>query len=131
MKRLPFFCVVALLGAAVSAPAQFSIEASIGRNVRGSVAVGQHDGHRHVVAREPVRRTQHSAPVVIHGHWKTVCEEVFVPGCWREEHVPPTYGWVYGSCGHAHWGIVDAGGCRKIWVPGHYETRTRSVWVAC
>lgn len=128
MKRLPLFCVVALLGAAVSAPAQFSVSASIGRNVRGSVSVGHHDHHRHV-AREPVRRLPHSSHS--HGHWQTVCEQVLVPGCWREEHVPPTYGWVHDSCGHRHWGIVDHGGCRRVWVPARYETRHRRVWVGC
>lgn len=49
MMRFPLFCVVALLGAAVSAPAQISVEGRIGRHVIGQVVVGQRDhdhGHR-------------------------------------------------------------------------------------
>jgi hypothetical protein len=131
MKRLPLFGVVALLGAAVSAPAQFSVEARIADNVRGSVTFGEHAGHRHAVSREPVRRMSHAAPFEVRGHWETICEQVLVPGCWREEHVPPTYGWVYGSCGHRHWDVIDRGGCRRIWVPAHYETCSRRIWVGC
>lgn len=127
MKQLPLFCVVALLGAAVSAPAQVSIEARLGRLVRGSVAVGHrevHSGHSH---REPERRVS-AAP---RGHWETRCEQVLVPGYWSEEHVPPTYGWITDACGHTRWGVVDRGGCRRIWVPARWETRSRQVWVAC
>jgi len=131
MKRVSLFCVVALLGAAVSAPAQFPLEARIADNARGRVTAGQHASHRHAVVREPLRRMPHAAPVAVHGHWETVCEQVFVPGCWREEHVPPTYGWVHSSCGHRHWGLIDRGGCRRIWVPAHHETRSRRVWVGC
>lgn len=146
MKRLPLFCVVALLGAAVSVPAQVSIEGRLGRNVRGSVTVdvgGRHDrdrdrGHdsfrdrdhdRYRSHNEPVRR--HHVPVPVRGHWETVCEQVLVPGYWRDEHVPPTYGWVRNHCGRLEWGMVDPGGCRKVWVPAHYEHRSRRVWVGC
>ena len=125
MKRFQLFCVVALLGAAVSAPAQISIEGRLGNLVRGTVVLGHHDhrGHNHRSA--PVRR----APVH-QGHWQTVCEQVLVPGYWHEQHVPPTYGWIY-HCGHSHWGIVDRGGCRRVWVPARWETRSRRVWVPC
>lgn len=126
MKRFPLFCVAALLGVAVSAPAQISFEGRIGRHVRGSVVVGHrdHHDHRHYA---PVRRM----PAPPRGHWKTVYEEVLVPGYWREEHVPPTYGWIVESCGHRRWGMVAPGGCRRVWVPARYETRARQVWVAC
>jgi hypothetical protein len=136
MKRYLLICVVALLGAAVSAPAQIAIQGKLGNLVRGSVVLG-HDhnhghnhGHNHRhnhghVKIVPVRR----APV--HGHWETRCEQVLVPGYWHEEHVPPTYGWTYDHCGHRHWGIVDPGGCRRVWVSARWETKTRRVWVPC
>jgi len=127
--KFPLFCVVALLGAAVSAPAQVSIQGRIGRHVQGSVSIGRADHHGRHAHREPIRRLPVRSPV--HGHWQTVCEQVLVPGCWREEHVPPTYGWVYDSCGHRYWDIVDHGGCRRVWVPPRYEHQNRRIWVPC
>ena len=135
MMRFPLLCVVALLGAAVSAPAQISIEGRIGRHVVGQVVVGHgghrdHGGHKHRDARRvtpPARRV----PAPAHGHWTSVEEQHLVPGYWQEQHVPPTYGWIVDSCGHRRWGIVDAGGCRRVWVPARWETRTRRVWVPC
>jgi hypothetical protein len=133
MMRFPLLCVVALLGAAVSAPAQISIEAKIGRHVLGQVVVGQRDhdhGRSHRDSRRyepPVRRVQ----VVPRGHWDTVQEQYLVPGYWDEQHVPPTYGWLVDSCGHRRWAMVDAGGCRRVWVPARWETRCRRVWVPC
>lgn len=145
--RFPLLSVAALLVAAVSAPAQLSIDAKLGRNIRGGVVLsghnhGNHNNHvdrRHngVVSdnrdyrapRDSYRRCPPPAP---RGHWETVHEQVLVPGYWHDEHVPATYGWIYDSCGHRHWGLIDAGGCRRVWVPARYETRCRQVWVpAC
>ena len=127
MMRLPLFCVVALLGAAVSAPAQISVEGRIGRHVRGNVVLDRHDNHGARARCEPVR----VLPAPPHGRWTTVSECVLVPGYWSEEHVPPTYGWITDPCGHARWAMVDSGGCRRVWVPARYETRSRRVWVPC
>jgi hypothetical protein len=117
--------LAAALAAAVSAPAQISIEARFGRHPRATVKVGGHHHHDHHHHCEPVRRP------VQRGRWETVEEQCLVPGYWRDEHVPPTYGWIVDSCGHRHWGIVDRGGCRRVWVPARWETRSRRVWVAC
>jgi hypothetical protein len=138
MMRLPLLSVAALVMAAVSAPAQVTVEAKLGRSIRGAVTVGSpvhHDhGHRHgerggrrhePIRRVPAPRHEH------HGHWRTVDEQVLVPGYWREEHVPPTYGWIHDACGHRRWGVVDPGGCRRVWVPARWETRCRQVWVPC
>lgn len=142
MMRFPLFCVVALLGAAVSAPAQFSIEGRIGRHDRGSVRLvvggGDHDVRSHRGHAEPVRCLPVPRPVFHpapcpppRGHWETVCEQVLVPGYWQEQHVPPTYGWIRGHCGRLEWGMVDPGGCRQVWVPPRYEQQSRRVWVPC
>jgi hypothetical protein len=133
MKRFPLFCVVALLGAAVSVPAQVSIEGRIGRHVRGTVVIGHRDhrDHRDTHERRPHREPVLRVPAPPRGHWKTVYDEVLVPGYWHEEHVPPTYGWIQDRCGHRRWGMVDKGGCRRVWVPARYETRARQVWVGC
>ena len=131
MKRFPILCVAAALAA--MAPAQkLSIEGRIGRAISGSVMVGSDHGHRHShrhrghVHVEPVLR----APAR-HGHWKTVYEEVLVPGYWSDQHVPATYGWIYESCGHRRWGIVAPASCTRVWIPARYETRSRQVWVPC
>ena len=136
MKRIPFLVLAALLGAAVSAPAQVVIEGRLGRHLRGAVVIGnQHDrGHDHGRSHrgrdrdcnEPIRRAP--AP---RGHWQTVEEQYLVPGYWDEQHVPPTYGWIHDHCGRRHWGIIDHGGCRRVWVPARWETRCRQVWVTC
>jgi hypothetical protein len=147
MMRLSLLSMAAVMVAAVSAPAQITVDAKLGRSIRGAVTVGSpaHHGHGHHDRRdhrghdhrhdhrgrhEPIRR----APAPHHGHhghWRTVEEQVLVPGFWRDEHVPPTYGWIHDSCGHRRWGIVDAGGCRRVWVPARWETRCRKVWVPC
>lgn len=126
MKHFPMLVVAAVVAAAVSAPAQVSIEGRLGRHIHASVIVdGRAPHHRDV--REQVRRY----PVRQRGHWDTVHEQVLVPGYWREDHVPPTYGWITNHCGHRHWGMVDPGGCRRVWVPARWETRCRQVWVSC
>lgn len=125
MKRFPFFLVAALLGLAVSASAQRVIlEGQVGRSNRGSVVIdagrgGRFDHHEGRRSRAP------------RGHWETVHEQVLVPGYWHDEHVPPTYGWICDPCGRRRWGIVDPGGCRRVWVPARWETRCRRVWVSC
>jgi hypothetical protein len=119
MKHFPI-SVLAVALAAAAAPAQLRIEGNLGRHIRGVVNIGAGHEHRH----------DHRGPVS-RGHWETVHEQVLVPGYWREEHVPPTYGWISDRCGHRHWGVVDAGGCRRVWVPDRWETRCRQVWVRC
>ena len=135
MMRLPLFCVAALLGAAVSAQTRISVEGQIGRHIRGGVVVGARHDHGDHHQRDHHQHGRHHRPILRapepRGHWKTVCEEVLVPGYWREDHVPPTWGWIVDSCGHRRWGVVDHGGCRRVWVPARYETRTRQVWVPC
>ena len=147
MMRLPLLSVAAVLLAAVSVPAQIHVEGRLGRHVRGAVTLGGdargHHDHRHRHHdhdhRRPVARhrggrhdhVEHSRRVLPSGHWHTVEEKVLVPGHWHEQHVPPTYGWIHDGHGHRCWGIVDAGGCRRVWVPARWEIRTRRVWVPC
>src|SRR5687767_12569972 len=142
MIKLPLVCVAAVLAAAVSAPAQVSIEGRLGRSVRGEVTLGRdagHHNHRDSRGNRPVLRdhrdhrdrrndSRHGHDHHSHGRWETVHEQVLVPGYWREDHVPATYGWITEPCGHRYWGIVDQGGCRRVWVPARWETRCRQVW---
>lgn len=126
--RLPHV-VAALLLAAVSLPAQFSIEARFGRHVGAVVRLADCAPRRAPCPpARPVFDDRHERH---HGHWQTVSEQVLVPGYWREEHVPPTYGWTVDHCGCRRWTMIDPGGCRRVWVPERWETRTRQVWVRC
>ncbi|MBL8753228.1 MAG: hypothetical protein JNK15_08000 [Planctomycetes bacterium] len=133
MMRFPLFPVAAVLLAAVPADAQISLEAKLGRHLRGSIVVQDH-GVDHGPSRgsRGHRDSRPCPPPAPRGHWETVHEQVLVPGYWKDEHVPATYGWIYSSCGHRHWGLIDRGGCRRVWVPDRWETRCRQVWVpAC
>jgi len=132
MRHLPH-AVAALLLAAVSLPAQWSIEARIGRSLGTAIRVAD-CAPRHRAPCPPVRRVFddcHDRHDRQRGHWQTVSEQFLVPGYWRDEHVPPTYGWVVDHCGCRRWAMVDPGGCRRVWVPDRWETRTRQVWVRC
>lgn len=140
MKTLPLLTLLAALAAAVEAPSQVSVDARLGRNPRVAVNVGtptrghqlgHYVDHRvnHRVGRDACRPVLRApAP---RGYWQTIEEPFLVPGYWHTEHVPPTYGWLCDPCGHRYWGVVDPGGCRQVWVPARWETRTRQVWVSC
>lgn len=125
MMRIPTV-LVALIGLSLTLPAQHSHGSKFGQFLRGAASVlapvppmpfaPRPAGHMHGHQR---------------GHWQTIQEQVLVPGYWQEQHVPPTYGWIVQPCGRRVWGIVDQGGCRRVWVPARWETRTRQVWVVC
>jgi hypothetical protein len=115
--------MMALLGLAAFAPAQFRIEGSLGRHIQ----VGLQLGARCAPRDRSDCDDRHSR----RGRWEMVCEQVWVEGYWHEEHVPARYGWICDPCGHRHWGIVEPEHCHRVYVPGHYETRQRRVWVRC
>lgn len=139
MKALPLSALAALCAAffSLDVAAQSRIEARPGlrvspRLVTGAVQVGHDHGRGSNRGRGSDRNRGFEDRSRSHGgHWETVCEQVLVPGYWTEQHVPPSYGWIYSSCGHRQWGLIDRGGCRRIWVPARYETRHRQVWVRC
>lgn len=64
-----------------------------------------------------------------HGHYVTRCEQVLVPGYWGLQYHAATYGWVYDSCGHRSWGVLQAAHHDRVWFPARYETQSRQVWV--
>lgn len=86
---------------------------NVGRILNSTpVRVGLGGGHRHG-----------------HGHWVTRCEQVLVPGYWDQQFHAATYGWVYDSCGHRSWGVLEAAHYDRVWIPARYETQNRRVWV--
>ena len=64
-----------------------------------------------------------------HGHYVTRCEQVLVPGYWALQYHAAAYGWVYDSCGHRSWGVLEAAHHDRVWFPARYETQSRQVWV--
>jgi hypothetical protein len=138
MFRATMITVAALMGLAVSAPAQLHVEAQLGRHVRATADVGgvRFDGRGRVEPRGREYRpfADHRAPVRFErptGYWRTITEEVWVPGYFRQEYVPATYGWIVDSCGRRSYEVIAPACTREIWVPGRFECRTRQVFVRC
>jgi len=110
--------VLSLLGVAAAAPAQLRIEGFFGHHVTLAASFGDFYRPRPVCEAPP------------RGHWETVCEQVLVPGYWREECVPARFGWVRDHCGRSVWGVIEPEHTARIWVPACYRTEHRRVWVA-
>ena len=106
---MKYAIALALLGLAASAPAQVRVEGSLGRRVQVGVEIAGH--HHGDVHRSGVRHydPHYNGRYAHRGHWQTECYRVWIPGYWQE----------CGGFGH------------RYWVTGHYETRSRCVWVRC
>ena len=101
-----------LIGLTFPAPAQVHVQAHLGKHVAVGLQLGPH--------------VETCAPT---GYWREVTERVWVEGPCRQVYHAPVYGWRRDHCGHRHWTIVRAGWTETIRSPGHYEYRTRRVWV--
>jgi hypothetical protein len=69
------------------------------------------------------------ARVWVAGRYETRCERVWVPGCTRQEWVPPCYEGRFDPCGRRIQVLVRAGHWRTIQEPGRHELREVQVWV--
>ena len=141
MNQLTHF-FVAMLGLAALASAQARHEGSPTCRVRNATAAPV--AHRSVaaVSRHPARvvsrgpayrlrsngRARSRCGTTRGGFYRTIQYQVWVPGYYLTESVPPRYGWVHGRCGASHWGLVEAAYTRRVYVPGRYETQSRRVW---
>ena len=105
-----------------TAPAQVFVQARLGRHVAVGADLGalfhRHHHHHH-----------HHHGNRAGGHWQTISERVWVPGCTRTVHHPAVYGWITDQCGRRRWGIVAPARCETIQEPGRWEHRERRVWV--
>jgi hypothetical protein len=122
------FALVAASGLFLSstAPAQLHVHARLGRHFSvGADVGGLLHGHRHRHHHYDHGHHQHG------GHWQTITERVWVPGCTRTIHHPAVYGWITDNCGRRRWGIVAPARCETIQEPGRWECRERRVWVRC
>jgi hypothetical protein len=79
--------------------------------------------------RVAVRASLDLGPRVHHGRWVLQRERVWVPGCRRLIHVPARWGYRYDSCGRRVRVLISPARERIVEEPGHWEWRTRRVWV--
>jgi hypothetical protein len=100
-----------------AAPAQVHVHARLGRHFSIGADLGGF-GHRHHHRRAS-------------GHWQTIHERVWVPGCSRTVYHPAVYGWIYDRCGHRTWGVITPARTELVQEPGRWECRERRVWVPC
>lgn len=123
------FMNAALTVALVSAPAwahgaSVSVRAQTPYNFYvPNVAVGEpyghypHQGHHH--------HGKHCQYVP--GRYETVYQQVWVPGYYRTEYVPPVY--KHKTVHGVTFTVLVANGYHtNVWVPGHYTTKTYKVW---
>jgi len=122
--RLPRILLTLALatGASTTAQAQ-EWRLSLGKRL-GHGAIRLDLGSRGSAFRD-VRSTCSPAP----GHYEVVEERVWVECCWERVWVPERYETWVDSCGRFHRRLVCAGHYETVRGPGHYETRTRRVWV--
>ena len=154
MKRLPMM-LAALLGVAVSAPAQRTrapqarkhaaaqVRPVSGSAYRAGQATARYRPARGVAASRSglrsargvvagsldVRLRGSSSGVAGCGRWVTRTQQVLVPGHWGRRYVPATHGWVLDVGGLRLWGILTPAGYQDVWVPARYETQRRRVWL--
>ncbi|MGA1606333.1 MAG: hypothetical protein ACO4CT_05070 [Planctomycetota bacterium] len=64
------------------------------------------------------------------GHFQTVRERVWVPGCERVVHVPARFAWRRDACGRRTRVCVEPARTRIVREPGRFEWRERRVFVA-
>lgn len=64
----------------------------------------------------------------IPGHYEWRDVQVWVPGYWHEEYVPPVYQWRIID-GQEVLVMVQEGWVQRYYVPGHYEIVAQSIWI--
>lgn len=91
----------------------------------GAISVGYSNGPSAPRAyRTPYRHARW-----IPGHYRTVRERVWVPGCVQRVWVEPRYGWRRDSCGRFFRGCLSEGRYERVEQPGRYEYRDTRIWV--
>jgi len=103
---------------------------SIFKNSRhGAISLGYSTGPNSAWAPAPVYRTPYRHARWIPGHYRTVRERVWVPGCVQRVWIEPRYGWRRDSCGRPFRGCISRGHYEMVEQPGRYEFRDSKVWV--
>ncbi|MHC4473197.1 MAG: hypothetical protein ACYTDY_01960 [Planctomycetota bacterium] len=67
--------------------------------------------------------------VWVPGHYESRVVTVWIPGHYRKVHVPAEYQEFCDRYGRVHRVLVRPAHTRKVWVRGHYESRSRRVWI--
>ena len=85
--------------------------------------------HRHHAGSRPQIHRHHGGCGWIDGHYEGRSREVYVPGYFRNEVVPPVYVERRGPRGVCLKIMVRPAGLRKVWVAPTTMRRTEQVWV--
>lgn len=115
------FALSMLAPSATASPKKVDLGISFGNHGSLDVRIGR--------PRYPSTRRRAPRITPSRGYWKTITERVWVPGCSHQEWVPASYETIYDSRGSAHKVLVQEGHYRTVQDPGHYEARTRRIWV--
>jgi len=132
MKTRHVLTGLALLVAFLAAPAvaraghDDSFRFRLGFGIHAPRPVEVYGGAEMRHGRPPMR---HHRCDYVPGHYETRTVEVWVPGCWREEWVPPVYREIYTRGGTCTRILVRPATLNRIWIPGRCELQTTSIWV--
>jgi hypothetical protein len=136
-RALPLFALPLVL--ALCAPTAQAQKLSIGfgkhgKHVSGRVSIGIGFGAPHCRPPVVVRPAPCPPPAVwIPGHYALVERRVYVPGCQRQEYVPPVYEnrtWRdYRGRLHVERIEVAPATWRTVQEPGTWQTVTERVWI--
>jgi hypothetical protein len=95
----------------------------------GAISVGYSNGPGAARACAPVYRVRDRHARWIPGHYETVRERVWVPGCVQRVWVEPRYGWRRDHRGRFFRSCLAQGHYERVEQPGRYEYRDAQVWV--
>lgn len=101
----------------------------VGHGVRGGRGIRVGHGVRRGRGFRPARPVGHRHARWIPGHYRTVVEQVWVPGCIERRFVPPVYRTDYNACGQPVQVMVQAGHWVNVRTPGFHRNVSRQVWV--
>ena len=99
------------------------------KSKHGGVAVSYSNGPHYGPGYGHGYRTHRAPPCYVPGHYETVREKVWVPGCVERIWVDPVYTWRRDEWGRTYPVCVSGGHYETIERPGRYELRERRVWI--
>ena len=127
-------------------PLVLALSAPDAQAQRLSIGIGKHGHHGSInfsaginfglpLCNAPIRVTPPNCapPVWLPGHYENIERKVFVPGCVRQEYVPPVYEERYWRdyCGRVHVERIQT--CPATWRtvqdPGTWKCVTERVWI--
>jgi hypothetical protein len=125
-QTLPALVLALVLALVTASPAEASDVSLSLHGKHGSFGIHLNDFGHYAPVPRPIRYTQREW---IPGHYETIQERVWVEGRQERVWVEPIYQWHYEPCGRAYRVCVQEGYWNTVCTPGHFENRSRQVWV--